>query len=63
MALVVALALSTHTQVLLGIDGHGAERYSLMPLRGWRILLAKDLAFLAILALCMVAALGALEKL
>jgi len=50
MALVTTLALSTHTQVLLGIDGHGAERYSLMPIRGWRILFAKDLAFLALLA-------------
>ena len=51
MALIVALALSTHTQVLLGIDGLGAERYALMPLRGWRVLLAKDLAFLTMLAL------------
>jgi hypothetical protein len=51
MALVTALALSTHAQVLLGIDGPGAERYLQMPLRGWQILLAKDLAFLAMLAL------------
>ena len=50
MALVTALALSTHTQVLVGIDGAGAERYRQMPLRGWQILLAKDLAFLAMLA-------------
>jgi hypothetical protein len=50
MALVTALALSTHTQVLLGIDGAGSERYLQMPLRGWQILLAKDLAFLAMLA-------------
>ncbi|MEO8098587.1 MAG: hypothetical protein ABI811_12865 [Acidobacteriota bacterium] len=54
MALVVALALSTHTQVLLGIDGRGAERYLQMPIRGWRILLAKDLAFLAMVALVVV---------
>jgi hypothetical protein len=46
----VVLALSTHSQVLLGIDGHGADRYRQIPIRGWQILLAKDLAFLAILA-------------
>jgi len=51
MALVTVLALSTHTQVLLGLDGAGAERYLQMPLRGWQILLAKDLAFLAMLAI------------
>ena len=50
MALVAAVAMSTQTQVLLGIDGHGAERYRYVPLRGWRILLAKDLAFLTLLA-------------
>jgi hypothetical protein len=50
MALVTVLALSTHAQVLLGIDGAGSERYLQMPLRGWQILLAKDLAFLAMLA-------------
>jgi hypothetical protein len=48
---VVTLALSTQTQVLLGIDGHGRERYALLPVRGWRVLLAKDLAFLALLLL------------
>jgi hypothetical protein len=51
MALVVALALSTEAQVLFGLDGHGAERYRLLPIRGWQILLAKDLAFLALLGL------------
>jgi len=50
MALVTVLALSTHAQVLLGIDGPGSERYIQLPLRGWQILLAKDLAFLAMLA-------------
>jgi hypothetical protein len=50
MALLTALALSTHAQVLLGIDGPGSERYLQLPLRGWQILLAKDLAFLAMLA-------------
>ncbi|HEX7360396.1 MAG TPA: hypothetical protein VF283_07875 [Bryobacteraceae bacterium] len=51
LALLVVLALSTETQVLFGIDGHGAERYRQLPIRGWRILLAKDLAFLVLLAL------------
>lgn len=51
MSLVVALAISTQAQVLLGLDGRGAERYRQIPLKGWRILLAKDLAFLTLLAL------------
>lgn len=51
IALVTALALSTHTQVLLGVDGSGAERYRQVPIRGWQILLGKDLAFLSMLAL------------
>lgn len=51
MSLVVTLALSTQTQVLLGMDGAGAERYRQLPIRGWQLLLAKDLAFLALLAL------------
>jgi hypothetical protein len=51
ISLVTTLALSTHTQVLLGIDGSGAERYRQVPIRGWQILLAKDLAFLSVLGL------------
>jgi hypothetical protein len=51
ISLVTTLALSTHTQVLLGIDGSGAERYRQVPIRGWQILLAKDLAFLSMLGL------------
>jgi hypothetical protein len=51
MSLVVALAMSTQTQVLFGLDGSGVARYRQFPLRGWRILLAKDLAFLALLGL------------
>ena len=51
MSLVVALAISTQTQVLFGIDGSGAERYRQLPIRGWQILLAKDLAFLVLLGL------------
>jgi len=51
IALATTLALSTLTQVLLGIDGYGVERYRLVPIRGWQILLAKDLAFLVLLGL------------
>jgi hypothetical protein len=51
MALVTVVAMSTETQVFFGIDGHGAARYAQLPIRGWQILLAKDLAFLALLGL------------
>jgi len=51
MSLVVVLALSTQAQVLFGIDGSGAERYRQLPIRGWQILLAKDLAFLVLVGL------------
>ena len=51
ISLLVSLAISTETQVLLSIDGHGVERYRQWPLRGWQILLAKDLAFLSLLSL------------
>ena len=49
MSLIVAIAMSTQTQVLFGLDGTGVTRYRLFPLRGWQILLAKDLAFLVLL--------------
>ncbi len=49
MSLVTAVAMSTSAQVLLGLDGAGAERYRLVPIRGWQILLAKDLAYLVLL--------------
>ena len=43
MSLVVALALSTHAQVLFSIDGRaGIDRFRQMPIRGWQILLGKD---------------------
>ena len=50
MALVVVLAVSTLAQVLFGMDGRGAERYRQWPVRGWQILLGKDLAFLLLVA-------------
>jgi len=47
LGLLVLLALCTYTQSLFGLDGDGGlARYRLLPLRGWQILLAKDLAFL-----------------
>lgn len=50
LALLVALALSTYAQCLFGLDARsGLTRYRLLPLRGWQILLAKDIAYLAIL--------------
>jgi hypothetical protein len=49
MALLVILALSSYAQCLFGLDGEGGlTRYGLLPLRGWQILLAKDLAFLMV---------------
>jgi hypothetical protein len=49
MNLLSLLALSSYTQCLFGLDGDGGvSRYRLLPLSGWKILAAKDLAFLAI---------------
>ncbi|MGA2134162.1 MAG: hypothetical protein ABSH50_17860 [Bryobacteraceae bacterium] len=49
--LLVALSLSTYAQSLFGLDlGSGMTRYRLLPLAGWKILLAKDAAFLVLLA-------------
>ena len=50
ISLLVVLAMSTEAQVLFAIDGAGAERFRQFPLRGWRIILAKDLAFLSLLS-------------
>jgi len=50
LSLLVAVALSTYAQCLFGLDSAAAmARYRLLPLRGWRILLAKDAAFLLVL--------------
>ena len=50
LAFLVSLALSTYAQCLFGLDSaSGVSRYRLLPLRGWQILAAKDIAFLAIL--------------
>lgn len=50
LTLVVVLAFSTFAQCLFGLDGAGIARYQLMPIAGWRILLAKDVAWLLLLA-------------
>jgi len=43
------LALSSYAQSLFGLDGGGGlSRYRLLPLAGWKILAAKDAAFLAL---------------
>jgi hypothetical protein len=49
ISMVVVVAISTSAQVLIGLDGAGSQRYRLLPLPGWKILLAKDAAFLGIL--------------
>ncbi len=47
LTLLVVLALSSYSQCLFGLDGPGGlARYRLLPLRGWEILLAKDIAVL-----------------
>ena len=49
-AILVGLALSTYAQCLFSLDSaSGITRYHLMPLRPWRVLMAKDAAFLGIL--------------
>lgn len=50
ITMLVVLAFSTCAQRLFALDWmHGAVRYRLMPLKGWRILLAKDIAYLLLL--------------
>jgi hypothetical protein len=51
LAMVVALAISTYAQCLFGLDltSSAMTRYRLLPLAGWEILLAKDLAYLGLL--------------
>jgi hypothetical protein len=46
LAIMVVLALSTYGQCLFGLDWpQGWNRYRLLPVRGWQVLLAKDVAF------------------
>jgi hypothetical protein len=52
LALVVVIALSTYAQCLFGLDlPSGIIRYRVMPLRGYQILLAKDIGFLLVAAI------------
>jgi hypothetical protein len=49
ITVLVQIALSSYAQCLFGLDGYsGLSRYRLLPLRGWQILLAKDIAFLLV---------------
>ncbi len=58
LAILVAIALSTVAQRMFGLETPGSmARYRLMPLAGWKLLLAKDAAYLA-LAAVLVAPLG-----
>jgi hypothetical protein len=50
MSMLVALAMSTYAQCLFALDGSPA-RYRLLPLPGWQIVIAKDIAYLAVLLL------------
>jgi hypothetical protein len=50
LGMLAALALSTYAQCLFAFDDDaGLTRYRLLPLAGWRIVLAKDAAFLIVL--------------
>jgi hypothetical protein len=65
LTLLVMVALSSYAQCLFGLDGEsGLERYRLLPVSGWQVLLSKDAAFLAlaillVLPLAPLAGLGA----
>jgi hypothetical protein len=49
MTLLIVLSLSSYAQCLFGLEsGGGLTRYRLMPLEGWRVLAAKDIAFLLV---------------
>ncbi|MGI8988074.1 MAG: hypothetical protein ACR2I2_00650 [Bryobacteraceae bacterium] len=50
LALMLVLALSSYAQSLFGLDSEGGfARYRLFALRGWQILLSKDVAFMLML--------------
>jgi len=47
MTVLTVGALSSYAQCLFGLDGEGGHsRYRLLPVRGWQLLLAKDIAYL-----------------
>lgn len=50
MTLLTVLALSSYAQCLFGLESKGGlTRYRLMPVEGWRVLAAKDVAFLIVI--------------
>ncbi len=50
ITILVVVALSSYAQCLFGLDGRGGlARYQLLPLPGWQILAAKDIAFLVVM--------------
>jgi hypothetical protein len=52
LALLIAIALSTFAQRTFSLDSPGAiARYRLLPLAGWKLLAAKDIAYLSVLTL------------
>jgi hypothetical protein len=52
LTVIAMLAISTCALTLFGLDGAaGMTRYRLMPLRGWKILLAKDAAYMSMAVL------------
>ncbi len=49
MTILIVVAMSSFAQSLFGLDGAGGtSRYRLLPLAGWQLLAAKDLAYLLI---------------
>lgn len=52
LSLLIVLAMSTYALCLFGLDTDSSfTRYRLLPLRGWQILLAKDVAYLLVLTI------------
>jgi hypothetical protein len=52
LALLVVLAMSTYALCLFGLDTDSSfTRYHLLPLRGWRILLSKDIGYLVVVTI------------
>jgi hypothetical protein len=50
MTLLIVLALSSYAQCLFGLESKGGlTRYRLMPIEGWEILAAKDVAYLLVI--------------
>ena len=49
LSLLIVLAMSTYALCLFGLDTDSSfTRYHLLPLRGWQILLTKDVAYLVV---------------